>query len=438
MNLPAIWMCIVAIVVCIVLGYKFKINVGVPGLAFAFIIGCWYMKQSVSSVVGMFPIKIVVILICSSLFYGFANHNGLMAQLGTRIMYPFRKIPWMAPIALFFTGVILGALGCGVYANTIFMTTFGFALWHQSGRNFSPLLVTLAANISSITGSGLPWASFGAARLGYIANVYPEMEQAVSISDRVGYLNFILSIVIYFICYFLLKGYKSGNFTMEEPKPMTKEQKRTLAVLAVAMVVLIVPGIVRQFTKSIALFNWLNSYCDIHVVGIIGSLILILLKVADEKTVIAKSIPWNTILMAGGMACLAAVAQSAGISEWIGGMFGEGFPAWLAPPMMMFMAGFMSTFSSALSVVYPTLLPLIPGIVAATGASPVALGVCVVYGAALTGMSPFSTGGSMVLGNCPYDDVRDDLFTKMVVMTVIILIIAIIVSGTGFLNILGH
>ena len=132
MNMPAIWMSIIAIVVCIVLGYKFKINVGVPGLAFAFMIGCWYMKQSVSAVVGMFPIKIVVILICSSMFYGFANQNGLMGQLGTRIMYPFRSIPWAAPIALFFTGVILGALGCGVYANTIFMTTFGFAIDRKS------------------------------------------------------------------------------------------------------------------------------------------------------------------------------------------------------------------------------------------------------------------------------------------------------------------
>jgi di/tricarboxylate transporter len=110
---------------------------------------------------------------------------------------------------------------------------------------------------------------------------------------------------------------------------------------------------------------------------------------------------------------LISVAIKAGtiqiLAKWIGG----NMPAFLVPIALSIVGGIMSFFSSTLGVVTPALFPIIPSIVAATGINPMVLFICVVIGAQATAISPFSSGGSLLLGSCTSEEDRNSLFSNL-------------------------
>ena len=83
-----------------------------------------------------------------------------------------------------------------------------------------------------------------------------------------------------------------------------------------------------------------------------------------------------------------------------------------------FIAAFMSFFSSTTGVVCPALFPLIPGIAAATGLNPIALFACTILGAQSSAISPFSSGGSLILGSYGNDEERNKLFNRLLFVAV--------------------
>ncbi len=69
-----------------------------------------------------------------------------------------------------------------------------------------------------------------------------------------------------------------------------------------------------------------------------------------------------------------------------------------ATPIMSISAGLMSMVSSALAVVYPTMMPMCVDIAKAVGGvDPLALIAAVGVGGSLAGVSPLSTGGALIL-----------------------------------------
>lgn len=72
-----------------------------------------------------------------------------------------------------------------------------------------------------------------------------------------------------------------------------------------------------------------------------------------------------------------------------------------ASPIIGLTAGIMSWFSSANGVVFPTLIPTVPDIVANIGGnvSAVEMITAIVGGATVAGISPLSTGGSLILAS---------------------------------------
>ncbi|HUG57342.1 MAG TPA: SLC13 family permease, partial [Candidimonas sp.] len=54
-----------------------------------------------------------------------------------------------------------------------------------------------------------------------------------------------------------------------------------------------------------------------------------------------------------------------------------------------------------------------PAIAAATGYSPTILFVCIIVGAQSSAISPFSSGGSLILGSAPQQTDRSELFNDL-------------------------
>ena len=83
--------CLIAIAVAIGASFKWKLNMGILSMAFAFVIGCLMQGQTASTVFGFWPDNLIFFMIASALFYGFARENGTLTAFGSKILWRFRK-----------------------------------------------------------------------------------------------------------------------------------------------------------------------------------------------------------------------------------------------------------------------------------------------------------------------------------------------------------
>ena len=94
---------------------------------------------------------------------------------------------------------------------------------------------------------------------------------------------------------------------------------------------------------------------------------------------------------------LISIAIKAGtidlLADWISG----NIPKLMVPIALCLVGGFMSFFASTLGVVAPALFPIVPSIAMTTGLNPAILFTAIIIGAQATCLSPFSSGGSLIL-----------------------------------------
>ena len=147
---------------------------------------------------------------------------------------------------------------------------------------------------------------------------------------------------------------------------------------------------------------------------------------APQKDVIAK-VPWNTIIMICGVGMLINVAIEAGTIDLLAAWAGSSLPAWIVPIAFSVIGAVMSFFSSTLGVVCPALFPLVPTLASATGINPLTLFACIVIGAQSSAISPFSSGGSLVLGSCSTEEERNEMFPKLLFVAVPVSVLSSVV-----------
>ena len=71
----------------------------------------------------------------------------------------------------------------------------------------------------------------------------------------------------------------------------------------------------------------------------------------------------------------------------------------------------------------PALFPLIPNLAASVGLSAPVLFACTILGAQSSAISPFSSGGSLILGSTPKEEERNELFNRLLMVAVPISVI---------------
>lgn len=187
-------------------------------------------------------------------------------------------------------------------------------------------------------------------------------------------------------------------------------------MLIMIIIVLLFPvlNVIVPENETIA---FINSKLDVGLVAIVFSVIALFLDLAPQKEVIAR-IPWNTILMICGVGMLIQVAVKAGTLDQMAAWAGSSLPAWSIPVAFSLIGAIMSFFSSTLGVVCPALFPLVPGLSEAAGLNPLILYTCIVVGAQSSAISPFSSGGSLVMGACSTEEERNRMFPRLLFLAV--------------------
>ena len=199
-------------------------------------------------------------------------------------------------------------------------------------------------------------------------------------------------------------------------------------MIAMILIVLVFP-ILNIILPDVTWISYINARMDVGLVAIVFSVLALFMKLAPQKEVIAK-VPWNTIIMICGVGMLIGVAIEAGTIDLLASWAGSSLPVWLIPIAFSIIAAIMSFFSSTLGVVCPALFPLVPALAVSTGVSPMILYTCIVIGAQSSAISPFSSGGSLVLGSCSTEEERNAMFPRLLFLAVPVSVLSATVFNT--------
>lgn len=430
MSTTAIVICLIGIVVAIALGYKFGINMGVTGLVFAYIVGCFIMNLKVKEVVALWPTSVVFQLMSITLFFGFAVVNGTMQAIADHLLYKVRNQTWMIAFAIFFIAVILGALGCPPPAANAICAVIGFSIGLPAGLH--PLIIAWAVCHGANIGACFPWAASGAVVSSTIASNGYEAE-AAGMTWEFMLAYFLVTFVLLIVLYIVFKGHKLGAVQVEKPAPFSPAHKKNLIIILIVVGLVVIPSFLTKFIHA----EWLSSfarYADIQMLGMVGFVVCSLMKLADEKAVI-KSVPWNTIILVGGIATLMSVATTAGVVDVISNWLNTSVPAFAITAFLCILGGFLSFFSGGINTVFPMLAPIVIGLASTTGIKPVTMFIAILLGACYTALSPFSTGGAIFMSNCRDEQVRGKLIGGQLGLAALGLVVSAVLALVGVLGI---
>lgn len=366
----------------ILLGAFRKTNVGV--LAF----GIGMIAVRVCSMTGEFSltdtdlVKAVsastfVMLAGITLLFAVINSTGALALLAKKIVSLANNHIWVIPISLYAAGFIIAGVGPGAIPATAIIPGLSVSIAVQVGYN--PVMLAVIGILGLCAGRMTPITPEATIIQGAASSAGVE-----GVMPAILVCQILLTIVYSLIIFFVYKGHHVK--TLPENVQMVKTEKfnRKQIISLMTIPVLLVLLIFFKANTGIAAF---------FLAGI-----LLVFGIADDGKCI-KAIPWNTILMVLGVgALLDVVKQTGGIDMMIDGLSAV-MSSKTATPLMGISAGLLSTVSSALGVVYPTMMPMAKGIAdtLGNGANAVAIMAAIGSGGSLAGLSPLSGGGAMIL-----------------------------------------
>ena len=416
---------VLALALSIGLGYVTKINIGFFTIVSAYLIGCFGMGLKPSELIELWPVKIFFIIFAVTLFYNFALANGALEKLASHLLYKCRKFPQLLPLAIFFASTIIAALGAGFYTVLAFMAPITLLLCRKT--NMSMIIGGMAVNYGALAGANFMTSQSGIIFRSLMENAGINAQTGFTYATGIFITTLIIPIVV--LGLYTLWNRKSNSIQIEDIKPeaFDSKQKKSLFLIVLMIAIVLILPILNLLVPDNSTIHFLNSKIDIAFIAIIFSLISLLMKLADEKKVIAL-VPWGTLIMICGVGMLIALGVKLGIittlSEWLA----HNVPIWMIPILLCLISAVMSIFSSTLGVVTPTLFPIVPAIALASGINPLILFICIVVGAQSSSISPFSSGGSLIMGSAPSDMDKNELFNQLLFKAIPIGVVAAIVA----------
>lgn len=407
---------LVLFVVTIVIGFIRKVNIGLVGCAMAFLVGCFLVKMSPKQVIQGFPTKLIVLLMGVTFLFSIAKVNKTMEKVSMAIVRLAKGNAKLLPFVFFVLTGGLAAIGPGPVAMTAIMAPLVMPIGKKAGI---PDILTATSTICGGLAGGLTAISASGA-------------VAYSLGQEVGITNYtpvflnvmITSIIQFLLYYFLLKGHKLKKIADD---PADKDAvniklnvKQIITLIAIAL-----------FILSVVVFK-----TDVGLTAFCAGAILLLVGVADQKASI-MGISWSTILLIGGMSMLVNVISVSGGIDMVSTGLAKIMGPRTGTPIMLCLAGLMSTVSSASGVVMPTLIPTIPKVIAEMGGglSQVALLSAVVIGAHCVTFSPLSTLGAATLSCANEETDKSKMFTQELIIGFTAIPLCMLFALIGLYNI---
>jgi di/tricarboxylate transporter len=386
------WLSLAALAVAMIVSCFSQLNVGVLGLALAWIVGVYVGGMSLNEVVSGFPVQLFLTLAGVTLLFTQAQLNGTLDRVAHSAVLVCRGNTGFVPVMFFVLAGVIASLGPGNVATAAMLAPMAMAVGTRAA--IPPFLMAIMVGNGAQSGALSPFAPTGIIVTGLMDKIGLGGHEW-----RTYLMNFAAHAIVAFAGYFLFGGWRlfKDRFSgAADASPGDRSNTRfavphwiTLLVIACVLIAVL----------------FLNA--NIGLAAFTGAVVLATLRVADHDQAIRR-MPWTPILMVSGVSVLVALLEKTGGLD----LFTE-LLAKIATPgsltgVIAFVTGVISVYSSTSGVVLPAFLPTVPGLIARLGGDAFGVASSMNVGAHLVDMSPLSTTGAMCLaGIADQAQVRD-------------------------------
>ena len=386
MNLGAV--SLILLLAAIVIGFWRKANVGILCIGFSMILMIAYGLDSKEVIAG-FSSSLFIQMVGITYLFSIINGNGTLELLAKKMVALVGKKRHLIPFVMYALGFIICAVGPGAIPSLAIVPVIAIPVAISAGVN--PIMTAVIGDLGVMSGRMSPLTPESA--------VVRELMEAQGMKGNtipimIGMI--ITALVVAALVYVYYKGWKvDENVSVSEEKLAKFNTRQWLSVAG-----LLVLAIGALF------FSW-----NVGLTGFLVGTVLVVLGDAQEKKAIA-GIPWNVILMVMGVGILMNIISiSGGIDIMVAGLEKVMGPH-TAAMIMAIAAGIMSFFSSGLGVVFPTLIPTASGLASGLGVSAVQLVTVIVIGGTVSGFTPISTTGALIMAGVAQQENADERFPQ--------------------------
>ena len=386
MNLGAV--SLILLLAAIVIGFWRKANVGILCIGFSMILMIAYGLDSKEVIAG-FSSSLFIQMVGITYLFSIINGNGTLELLAKKMVALVGKKRHLIPFVMYALGFIICAVGPGAIPSLAIVPVIAIPVAISAGVN--PIMTAVIGDLGVMSGRMSPLTPESA--------VVRELMEAQGMKGNtipimIGMI--ITALVVAALVYVYYKGWKvDENVSVSEEK-LAKFNTRQWLSLAGLLVLAI----------GALFFSW-----TVGLTGFLVGTVLVVLGDAQEKKAIA-GIPWNVILMVMGVGILMNIISiSGGIDIMVAGLEKVMGPH-TAAMIMAIAAGIMSFFSSGLGVVFPTLIPTASGLASGLGVSAVQLVTVIVIGGTVSGFTPISTTGALIMAGVAQQENADERFPQ--------------------------
>ena len=407
---------LIVLIAVILIGFFRKVNVGLVAIL-AVTIFATFIGQSDSTTIKGFSASLFIMLLGVSFLCAIGISNGSLELMSKKFLRLSGGRAIVAPFLIYLIGLVIAAIGPGCVPALGIVAALSLPLGKSTGYN--SVMLALIGEIGSFAGRFSP--------------ITPESVLIRSLAEPQNISGYqtpliiyavITTIVLSVVVFFIFKGHKMETRRMEQ-EDLPKFSPHQILTLLGFLVVIVASAF---FKRNVGLISF--------AVGVF----LVLLKAADEKQVF-KTISWSTLIMVTGFGMLMETVISVGGVTLLSNALASIMTPRTAVAIQGLTAGIMSWFSSAIGVVWPTLVPTVGDIAAQVGVSPNGLISIMCLTAAFAGLSPASTGGGLIMAANATDpeftkEKENKLFIQLFGISALMVVLIVIAALFGLYSIL--
>lgn len=392
-------------------------DLGLGALAAAFILGL-AAGVPTSEVTGFFPADFFVLIVGVTALFAVAQRNGTLDWLLDRLLRLAGGRLVLISLVPFAIGAVLTALGTLPAAATAIVSpiALGFAARYRT----SPLIAAVLGITGILSGLLSPLAVYGVTARQLSGNLGIGLPGSAPLTFLAGGL--VAGLVI---CAGLLTvGLWTGGIplTRADPSPDSPGGSGTTTIAGPAARIVTLLGMATVVALSVA-FDM-----NIGYLGLTAALILQLALRLPLDAIVTR-IPWNVVLLIGGLLTYVGLMQHLGAFKQISDLLTVSGSPLLSLLVLCYVAG-VTSFAASSIAVFATVMPLLPPLVA-DGLSPVGGVLALALASVMVDINPLGITGGLILGSAE-PAVRPRLFRQLLTYGVVSIPVAPLLAWGAF------
>lgn len=386
MNLGII--SLIALLAAIIIGFVRNANVGILCMGFSMVLGLMFGLDA-KEILSGFSSSLFIQMVGITYLFAIINSNGTLELLARKMVRLVGKKKALIPFVMYILGFLICAVGPGAIPSLAIIPVIAIPVVVSAGIN--PIMTAIIGDLGVMSGRMSPLTPEAAVvrelmeDQGLVGNTIPIM---------IGMT--ITALIVVVLVYIYYKGWKVEKHEEEKEEVLPKFNGKQWLSLA-GLIILAV---------GVLFFSW-----NVGLTGFLVGSVLIVLGCGEEKKAI-KGIPWNVILMVLGVGILMNVISLSGGIDIMVSALEKIMGHRTAAMIMAVTAGFMSFFSSGLGVVFLTLIPTATGLASGLGVGAVELVTVIVIGGTVSGFTPISTTGALIMAGVAQQENAEEKFPQ--------------------------